>query len=166
MDRPTRLRQGCWWWRLVELEPRAHYGTPNSTRFTPTGSQQDRDFIQLTLKRRRVASSSSGGGSFSATLVGVEGLLRSTFSNGNWTQSLPELLIPLLPPSPPENQWIDLARRFCSKLGFVSCRSKYEENMPLFIGVLVPNRSARGVLTDFILGLIQNRVGWRESKWE
>jgi hypothetical protein len=76
-----------------------------------------------------------------------------------------ELLVPLLPPTTPEKRWIDLARRFCSKIGFGSCGSKSEENMPLFIGVLVRNRSARRVLTDFILGLVQNRVGWRESKW-
>jgi hypothetical protein len=85
----ARWHQGRRWQRLTGLECRACYGIQNSTRFTPTGSQQDGDFVRVTLKRRQEESSSSGGSSISATLVSVEGLLRSTFPNGNWTQSLP-----------------------------------------------------------------------------
>jgi hypothetical protein len=54
----------------------------------PIASQQQDQHILLTFKRRQLMSS-SGGGFFGATLVDVEGLLRSTFSFKNWTWSLP-----------------------------------------------------------------------------
>jgi hypothetical protein len=41
---------------------------------------------------------------------------------------------------------------------------KSELKGALFIGLLLLNRRAREVLTASILGLIENRVGWRESK--
>jgi hypothetical protein len=49
-------------------------------------------------------------------------------------------------------------------LGLGACRTEFDEHVPLFIGLLLLNHSTRGVLTDSILGLIHNRVGWRESK--
>jgi hypothetical protein len=45
-------------------------------------------------------------------------------------------------------------------LGFGACGTKFDKHGPLFIGLLLPNCSAHGVLTDTILGLIQNRVSW------
>jgi hypothetical protein len=45
-----------------------------------------------------------------------------------------------------EWQRIDLARGFCSVLGFGSCRSKFKENRPLFIGLLVWTRRGFRVL--------------------
>jgi hypothetical protein len=157
---PVQWRQGRWWRWLAGLEPRARYGTQNSTWFTPRGSQQDGDFIQLTLNQRRAAV---------APLVRPWSASKASPVNFLQWELDPkpprELLVPLLPPTPPEKRQIGLAWRFCSKLGFGSCGLKSGENRPLFIGALVPSHSARRVLTDFILRLIQNRVGWRESKW-
>jgi hypothetical protein len=49
-------------------------------------------------------------------------------------------------------------------LWFGACGMNFDKHGPLFIGLLLPNRSTCRVLTDSIIGLIQNRVGWRESK--
>jgi hypothetical protein len=49
----------------------AHYDSPNSTWFAPTGSQRDGDSVWLTLKRRR-AMWRAGGDDF----------LRNSLANG------------------------------------------------------------------------------------
>jgi hypothetical protein len=51
-------------------------------------SQQQDQLILLTFRWRQSMSSSCGDGFFDATLIGVEGVLRSTFGFKNWTGSL------------------------------------------------------------------------------
>jgi hypothetical protein len=75
----------------------------------------------------------------------------------NSDQRLPYALLVLsLASISPEGRWIDLARRFTRRLGFIAYISKFVESRPLFTGLLAPNRSRGGVL--LILSPIGNQL--------
>jgi hypothetical protein len=65
------------------------------------------------------------------------------------------LLVLLLASIFSKKRRIDLVQRFCKKLGFGSCGSKFKENRPLFIGLLVPCRREEGVLPDLSIRGLQ-----------
>jgi hypothetical protein len=71
-----------------------------------------------------------------------------------------------LPPISRKKFWIDLAWRFCSEPGFGTCGSKFRENRPLFIGVLVTCCREQGVLPVLSIIGLQITTYTKKSKRE
>jgi hypothetical protein len=130
---PERRRH----WHLIGARCSSRYGASISARLGPTESRERGESVQLTFKRLWAAWSADGGGFLLTNSADGMGLLWWSFGLTRTTGSF-------LSTSSSFSQWrIWLERWRVSgtrrRLGFGSCGSKFGENMPLFIGLLVLN---------------------------